>query len=251
MRECHNEVEQEDEDRQSNVEDILRKSTDFLRRIILPVEGQEESPCRTCACIPTRLKIHLVGLLWARREAVQLVVCSLRPVRLEGPVHGLGHTRQHGPPKCFRAHGMCDNLINALKLLANLQIDGDGPVKMVVQGLQERSRPRLMDGLRKFIMVENHEAVKVGEPDKNMESRKVVKPKFTTDFLEAVVREGSDELTLRADGEGALRTFIDTTNVGDKRDGSHRSWMRTRTPSARPFSKGSRDHNGRPCSASM
>ena len=148
---------------------------------------------------------------------MQLVVCSLRPVRLEGPVHGLGHTRQHGPPKCFRAHGMCDNLINALKLLANLQIDGDGPVKMVVQGLQERSRPRLMDGLRKFIMVENHEAVKVGELDKNVESRKVVKPKFTTDFPEAVVREGADEQTLRADGEGALRTFIDTTNVGDKK----------------------------------
>ena len=48
------------------------------------------------------------------------------------------------------------------------------PVKMVVQNLQERSRHRIMDGPRKFIMVENHEAVKVGEQDKNVESRKVV-----------------------------------------------------------------------------
>ena len=40
--------------------------------------------------------------------------------------------------------------------------------------------------------------MKVGEIEKNMESRKVVKPKFTTDFPEAVVREGADELTLRA-----------------------------------------------------
>ena len=112
---------------------------------------------------------------------------------------------------------MCDNLINALKLLANQQKDGDSPVEMVVQGLQERSRLRIMDGLRKFIMVENHEAVKVGELEKNMESRKVVMPKFTTDFPEAVAREGSDELTLRADEEGALRIFIDTTNVGDKK----------------------------------
>ena len=50
---------------------------------------------------------------------------------------------------------------------------------MVVQGLQERSRQKIMDGLRRFIMVDN------------MESRKVVKPKITTDSPEAVVRGGS------------------------------------------------------------
>ena len=33
----------------------------------------------------------------------------------------------------------------------------------------------------RFIMVDNREAVKVGELDKNVESRKVVKPKFTTE----------------------------------------------------------------------
>ena len=42
----------------------------------------------------------------------------------------------------------------------------------------------------------------------------MVKPKFTTDFLEAVVREGADELTLRTEAEGMLRTFTDTTDVG-------------------------------------
>ena len=56
-----------------------------------------------------------------------------------------------------------------------------------------------------------------------MESRKVMKPKFTTDFPDAVVREGADELTLRAtlraEG-GVLRTFSDTTDVGDSRWGS-------------------------------
>ena len=31
------------------------------------------------------------------------------------------------------------NLINALKLLANQQKDGDGPVKMVVQGTQDEA----------------------------------------------------------------------------------------------------------------
>ena len=40
VREWYNEVEQEDEDRQSIVQDILRKSMDALRRIIVPVESQ-------------------------------------------------------------------------------------------------------------------------------------------------------------------------------------------------------------------
>ena len=52
------------------------------------------------------------------------------------------------------------------------------------------------------------------------------KRKFTTDFLEAVVREGADELTLRADEKDTLRTFIDTTNVGERKDGNHRSWVK-------------------------
>ena len=38
--------------------------------------------------------------------------------------------------------------------------------------------------------------MKVGNEEKNVESRPVVKPKFTTDFPEAVVGEGADELTL-------------------------------------------------------
>ena len=67
-----------------------------------------------------------------------------------------GGRSRHAPPQ-----GMCENLVKALRLLANQQKDGDGPVKMVVQGLQVKSRLKIMDGLRRFIMVENHEAVKV------------------------------------------------------------------------------------------
>ena len=37
--------------------------------------------------------------------------------------------------------GVCDNLIAALKLLANQQKDGDSHVKVLVEGLQERSQP--------------------------------------------------------------------------------------------------------------
>ena len=48
---------------------------------------------------------------------------------------------------------------------------------------------------------------------------------------------------MRAEEEGMLRTFIDTAIVGH--GGSHRLWMRTGTPSVRPFSKVSRDQNGK------
>ena len=54
--------------------------------------------------------------------------------------------------------------------------------------------------------------------EKTQESFVVVKAKFTTNFPEVVLRAGADELTLQREEEGMLRTFIDTTNVGDSRE---------------------------------
>ena len=46
--------------------------------------------------------------------------------------------------KVFKAHavpqGLCENLIDALKLLANHQKDGDSPIQSIVAGLGDRSR---------------------------------------------------------------------------------------------------------------
>ena len=46
--------------------------------------------------------------------------------------------------KVFKAHaapqGLCENLINALNLLANKQTHGDSPIQSIVTGLHERSR---------------------------------------------------------------------------------------------------------------
>ena len=65
-----------------------------------------------------------------------------------------------------RAHAaskrLCENLINALKLLTTKQTDGDSPIQSIVTGLQERSRKGIMDGLRSFIEIDNHSAVDVG-----------------------------------------------------------------------------------------
>ena len=70
-----------------------------------------------------------------------------------------------------------------------------------------------MDKLRKFIEVDNHEAVKVGGLQEGTQSLKVVKPKFAADSPGAVIREGADELTQRAHEGGVVSTSIDTTNV--------------------------------------
>ena len=66
-------------------------------------------------------------------------------------------------------------------------------------------------------MVDNHEAVKVGDLEKTLQSLSVVELQFTADFPEAVVREGADELTLRRGEEGTQRSFTNTTNAGDNR----------------------------------
>ena len=72
----------------------------------------------------------------------------------------------------FKAHavpqGLCEHLINALKLLANQQTDGDSPIQNIVTGLREISRDGIMSGLRSFIEIDNHSAVAVGHLRRRM-----------------------------------------------------------------------------------
>ena len=103
--------------------------------------------------------------------------------------------------KVFNAHaaplGLCDNLVNTLKLLANQQKDGDSPIESIVTGLHDMTVP------------------------------------------EAVVRESADELTLRAEEVGSLRTFIDTKHIELERCGP--------LLVGRPFAKELKDKNGKSC----
>ena len=71
----------------------------------------------------------------------------------------------------MRRAGVCDNLVNAFKLQANQQEGGDSLVELVVGGLQERSRCKMMEELRKFISMDIHEAVKIEALEKAQESR--------------------------------------------------------------------------------
>ena len=74
--------------------------------------------------------------------------------------------------KVFKAHavpqGLYANLINALKLLANQQEDGDGLLQNIVKDQGKESRKGLTDGLRKFIRNDHERALEVGYLDRDM-----------------------------------------------------------------------------------
>ena len=53
-------------------------------------------------------------------------------------------------------------MINALKLLANQQDDGDGFLQSVVTNFGKGSRKGLTDGLREFIRVDHDRVLDVG-----------------------------------------------------------------------------------------
>ena len=82
----------------------------------------------------------------------------------------------------FEAHaaplGLCDNLINALKLLANQQKDGDSPIQSITTGLHERSRRVNMDGLRRFTEADSYSVVDVGDLRRGTIPDNVKKPQF-------------------------------------------------------------------------
>ena len=70
-----------------------------------------------------------------------------------------------------------------------------------------------MHGLRRFIQADNHSAVDVGDLRQGTRSQKVQKPQFSEAFPEATIREGEDELPLRADEVGTERDFINTGHI--------------------------------------
>ena len=83
---------------------------------------------------------------------------------------------------------------------------------------------------RSVIEVDNHEAVKIGELEKNTEVIKVVRPKFEAIFAKATIRVGADELTRRAEEAGMLTHFHREDGLfGRCPDGSERR-SRTRPP---------------------
>ena len=153
----------------STVQEIMIRSTDYLRRIIAPA-GRQGGVTMSYLC-PHCNSFPMEDCVWwvSGEKTYKLVVRDLwrkydwkQPNRLLVVQTG----ESVNQAKVFRAHavpqGLCGNLINALKLLANQQEDGDGLIQNIVTNLCEGSRKGLTERLREFIQVDNHRALEVG-----------------------------------------------------------------------------------------
>ena len=78
--------------------------------------------------------------------------------------------------------------------------------------LKEKCRERITNGLRSFIASDNYSAVEVGHMRRGQRRFKVVRPKVNGDCSE-VLREGADDLTLRAEEFDTLKACINVDHT--------------------------------------
>ena len=96
-------------------------------------------------------------------------------------------------------------MINALKLLANQQEDGDGVLQNIVQDLVKESRKGLTDGMREFIRIDNECAWR--------------RPKAPEGCPEVMVWDGPGELTLRAEEVRTWKSYVNVDHIAKERCG--------------------------------
>ena len=124
-----------------------------------PSEDKGESQCLTCARIP-------IVSLWKKTsggslgENIQIGGTQfVKKKRLEAGFLVVQTGDSIEQAKVFKAHavpqGLCENSINALKLLANQRENGDGLLQNIVKDLGKESRRGLTD-------VDNERALDVG-----------------------------------------------------------------------------------------
>ena len=161
VREGDHEVEPEDEDRQSIVQDILRKSTDFLMRIIVPVEGVTLSYVSPhCHRFPLEDHTWWFSSKHGKKPCNWWCAACGGQYKWKAPNRSLVMQDSTDLRKAmvFRAHaapqGMCDNLDQCAQALDQPAERGRQSSQDGGTGLQERSRLKIMDGLRKFIVVD-------------------------------------------------------------------------------------------------
>ena len=211
IREAYERMAMDDIGRLGIAQEILRKSTDFLRRIIAPVDGMGgvtlSYVCPHSNCFPLGDYMWWVSMGHGDGNNRKKKHCSWCCAAWGGQHEWRAPNRilvvqlrvHANEARVYSAHAalvvLCDNLISALKLLANHQKDGGSPIHTIVTGLHERSRRGIMDGLRRFIQADNHSAVDVGDVRQGTRSLHVQKPQFSEAFPEAAIREGAGEST--------------------------------------------------------
>ena len=139
-REAYEKVVKEEAGRLGIEREILRKRADFLRRIIAPVGGiggvTLSFVCPHCNSF--LLKDFIWWVSTAKKHCSWW--CAICGERYEWRAPNMILVVQLGTnedeAKVFGAHavpqGLCENLINALKLMANQQKDGDSPIQTLL-----------------------------------------------------------------------------------------------------------------------
>ena len=142
MRECYNEVEAEDEGRLSTEQDIFRKCTDTLKRIIAPgggVGGVTVSYVWLIV-IASHLSTTFLGMERSSEAGgVRLVAASM----IGGLRTGSWSYKTVQTTEKPQLSGSCGTTGNQGQLDQRAEVltdDGDSPVGIIVPGLLERSR---------------------------------------------------------------------------------------------------------------
>ena len=178
---------QDEAEKVSIVQEIMLRSTDYLRRIIAPVGGQgvtvsylQQFPFGRLRLVGhcrknTKWWCVISGEKFNWRQSNRLLVVQT------------GESVEQA--KVFKAHavpqGLCENLINALKMMANQQ----GLPQNTVKDLSKESRKGLTDGLREFNKVDNECALDVGSLCRGTGTFKVRKLKVAEGCSDVIVRE--------------------------------------------------------------
>ena len=117
----------------------------------------------------------------------------------------------------FKAHaaplGLCDDLVNALKLLVNQQKMVIVRFKALKQACTKEAEEASWTGVRRLAEADNHSAVDVGDLRRGTPSVNEKEPQFSEAFPEAVIIEGANELTLRSDEVGTQRAFTNAEHI--------------------------------------
>ena len=137
-------------------------------------------------------------------------------------------------------------MIDALKLIANQQEDGDSLLQSIVTNLGEGSRKGLPDGLRDFIRVDNNRALNVGELHRGTGTLTVRKLKIPEGGSDVTIRESPYELTPRAEEVTTSKAYVDVNHVIAER-WSPPLVMLTGVLSARRCTKASKEKIGNKC----
>ena len=121
----------------------------------------------------------------------------------------------------FKAHaipqGLCENLINALKLLANQQEDGEGLIHSMVD--QSRQRKQERSHGRPAGLHQGGQSSRFGELHRGTGTFQVRKPKVSEGGPDVTIRESPVELTLRAEEVNTWKAYIDVNHISPQRWG--------------------------------